>query len=75
MSRPNRADTWVTAFETSTYANSLFGTKTMRACDHQAQGVGLWAQAVAGQAPQPALMLKVTDTFAPAALFPDCPAK
>lgn len=69
------ADTWVTAFETSTYANSLFGTKTMRACDHQAQGVGLWAQAVAGQAPQPALMLKVTDTFAPAALFPDCPAK
>jgi hypothetical protein len=45
----------------------------MRACDHQALGVGLWAEAVKGAAPQPALMLKVTDTFPPAGLFPDCP--
>jgi branched-chain amino acid transport system substrate-binding protein len=63
----------VAAFEGSAHQDSLFGPKQMRACDHQAIGVGLWAEAVNGQAPQPPLMLKVTDTFAPEGLFPPCP--
>jgi branched-chain amino acid transport system substrate-binding protein len=67
------SEKWVTAFEGSSHTNSLFGPRQMRACDHQALGVGLWAEAVKGAAPQPALMLKVTDTFPPAGLFPDCP--
>lgn len=66
-------ETWVTAFEKSSYPDSLFGPKQMRACDHQALGVGLWAEAVAGHAPQPPLMLRVTDTFPAAGLYPDCP--
>ena len=67
------SEKWVTAFEGSSHTNSLFGPRQMRACDHQALGVGLWAEAVKGAAPQPVLMLKVTDTFPPAGLFPDCP--
>jgi ABC-type branched-subunit amino acid transport system substrate-binding protein len=67
------AEKWVTAFETSKYPESVFGPKEMRACDHQAIGVGLWAEAVKGAAPQPPLMLKVTDTFPPEGLFPACP--
>lgn len=66
-------ENWVTAFEGSAHGNSVFGPRQMRACDHQALGVGLWAEAVKGVAPQPALMLKVTDTFPPAGLYPDCP--
>lgn len=64
---------WVAAFENSTYANSVFGTKQMRACDHQGIGVGLWGEAVRGTPPQPPLMLKVTHTFPPEGLFPPCP--
>jgi ABC-type branched-subunit amino acid transport system substrate-binding protein len=67
------AEKWVAAFESSAYQDSLFGPKQMRACDHQAIGVGLWAEAVKGEPPQPALMLKVTDTFPSDGLFPPCP--
>lgn len=66
-------EAWVNAFAKSTYADSVFGARQMRACDHQAMGVGLWAEAVAGKAPQPPLLLKVTDTFPAAGLYPDCP--
>ncbi|MCZ7600297.1 MAG: ABC transporter substrate-binding protein [Gammaproteobacteria bacterium] len=64
---------WVAAFENSSHPDSVFGPTKMRACDHQAIGVGLWAEAVKGQPPQPALMLKVTDTFAPDNIYPACP--
>ena len=67
------SEAWVAAFEKSSYADSVFGARQMRACDHQAMGVGLWAEAAAGQAPQPPLLLKVTDTFPAAGLYPDCP--
>ena len=67
------AEKWVAAFEASTYQDSVFGPKQMRACDHQAIGVGLWAEAVKGEAPRPPLMLKVTDTFPSDGLFPPCP--
>lgn len=67
------AEKWIAAFENSTYKDSLFGPRTMRACDHQAIGVGLWAEAVKGTPPQPPLMLKVTHTFPAEGLFPACP--
>ena len=67
------SEKWIAAFEGSAHGNSVFGPRQMRACDHQALGVGLWAEAVAGTPPQPPLMLKVTDTFPPTALYPDCP--
>lgn len=67
------AEAWVKAFEGSSHASSLFGPRQMRACDHQALGVGLWAEAVKGAAPQPPLMLKVTDIFPATSLYPDCP--
>lgn len=66
-------EAWVNAFEKSSYAESVFGARQMRQCDHQALGVGLWAEAVTGQPPQPPLLLKVTDTFPPAGIYPDCP--
>ena len=64
---------WVSEFENSSHASSVFGSKKMRACDHQALGVGLWAEAVKGSPPHPELMLKVTDTFAPDNIYPACP--
>lgn len=66
-------ETWVQAFETSSRPSSVFGPRQMRACDHQALSVGLWAEAVKGQPPFPPLLLKVTDVFAPANLYPECP--
>lgn len=67
------ADAWVAAFENSEHPDSVFGPRKMRACDHQAMGIGLYAQAVAGGDPYPPLMLKVTDTFPPDNLYPECP--
>jgi branched-chain amino acid transport system substrate-binding protein len=67
------ADKWVAAFEESEHPGSVFGPRKMRACDNQAIGVGLWAQAVTGGDPYPPLMLKVTDTFPPDNLYPACP--
>lgn len=64
---------WVNAFEGHTYVNSVFGPRQMRACDHQALFVGLWAEAVQGTPPQPPYMLKVTDAFPAAGLYPECP--
>jgi len=66
-------ETWIQAFETSSRPNSVLGPRRMRACDHQAVGVGLWAEAVKGQPPYPPLMLKVTDVFPAANLYPECP--
>ena len=67
------SEKWVAAFEGSSHPNSVFGPRQMRACDHQAIGVGLWGEATKGQAPQPPLMLKITDTFPPEGLYPPCP--
>jgi len=64
---------WVNDFEKSSYANSVFGPSQMRACDHQATGVGLWAEAAKGSPPYPELILKVTSTFPPDNIYPACP--
>jgi len=66
------ADDWVTAFETSTYDKSVEGTKTMRACDHQAAQIGLFGKAVKGEAPYPDVTIDVTHTFEPELLFAPC---
>lgn len=67
------AEKWVVAFEGSAHPNSVFGPRNMRACDHQAIGIGLWGEAVKGAAPFPGLMLKVTDVFPPDNIYPSCP--
>ena len=64
---------WVAALVDSSHPTSVSGPRRMRACDHQASGVGLWGEATTGQAPQPPLMLKITDTFPPEGLYPPCP--
>jgi ABC-type branched-subunit amino acid transport system substrate-binding protein len=37
---------WIDAFVKSTRLNSVKGTKTMRACDNQAEQVGIWGKGV-----------------------------
>ena len=66
------SEAWVKAFEGSSPKESVFGPRQMRACDHQAIGVGLWTEGVKNTAPLPAHSFKVTDTFPPAGLYPDC---
>ena len=65
-------ETWVDAFETSVYENSVEGRKEMRACDHQAKQVGLWGEVVKGEAPLPDLTMKITEEFSANSLFSDC---
>ncbi len=65
-------EAWVDAFAGSTRANSIEGTKVMRACDHQALQIGLWGEVVEGEAPLPPLTMKITEVFQPEALFPPC---
>ncbi|MGX1309576.1 ABC-type branched-subunit amino acid transport system substrate-binding protein [Amorphus suaedae] len=66
------ADTWVKAFEASTYEKSVEGVKTMRACDHQAAQMGVFGKAVKGEAPYPDVTMDVTYTFEPDLLFAPC---
>lgn len=65
-------ETWVAAFEKSTRENSVEGTKTMRACDHQAMQTGLWAVVAKGQPGQPAYVMDVVKTFPPEQVFEPC---
>lgn len=66
-------EAWTKAFEGSSPSASVFGPRTMRACDHQAIGVGLWTEGVVNTAPLPTYSFKVTDTYPPAGLYADCP--
>lgn len=66
-------EAWVKAFEGSSPSASVFGSRQMRACDHQAIGVGLWTEGVQNTAPLPAYSFKVTDTFPSTGLYPECP--
>jgi len=66
-------DVWVAAFENSVYDKSLEGVKRMRACDHQAEQIGLFGKAVHGQSPLPEVTMDVTYRFEPALLFQACP--
>lgn len=64
---------WIDAFENSSYEASVFGPRSMRACDHQSQSLALWAEGIRGTAPLPPFLLKVVDTFPAAQLHTDCP--
>ncbi len=66
-------EAWVKAFEGSSPSASVFGPRQMRACDHQAVGVGLWTEGVQNTAPLPPFSFKVTDTYQPGGLYPECP--
>lgn len=60
------------AFSTSVWDKSIKGKRTMRACDHQATQNGYWAEIEKGPAGGPPYVLKVTNTFAPEAIFAPC---
>ncbi len=63
---------WVDAFAKSVRDNSLEGMKKMRECDHQASQDGLWGEVVAGMAPYPGYMMKITKVYPPKDIFEDC---
>jgi len=45
----------------------------MRACDGQAEQSGLFGAAIAGSDGQPAVTMRITETFSAAELFQPCP--
>ena len=63
---------WVDAFRTSVRSDSVEGAKRMRACDNQAEQVGLFGTAVAGSAGLPPVTMKVNETFTAQDLFKAC---
>ena len=63
---------WVEAFKTSVRNDSVEGSKRMRACDNQAEQVGLFGTAVAGSNGQPAVTMKITERFTAQDLFKPC---
>ncbi len=64
---------WIDAFETSVRENSLEGRKIMRACDHQAQQIGIFAETVKGQAPLPEYTMKIRRVFKAEEIARPCP--
>lgn len=65
-------DAWIKAFKTSKRENSVEGIKVMRACNNQAEQVGIYGRAVKGTEPMPPVVMEITDTFEPAKLFEPC---
>lgn len=63
---------WVDAFANSVRDTSVEGTKTMRACDHQAMQVGLWGEVVAGKPPYPNYVMKIVKVYQPNEVFEPC---
>lgn len=63
-------EVWIPKFEVSVRRDSVEGTKTMRACDHQALQNGYLAQVVAGTAPQPAYLMKIVAEYPGAEIMP-----
>ena len=63
---------WVEAFRTSVRNDSVEGSKRMRACDNQAEQVGLFGTAVAGSNGLPAVTMKITERFTAQDLFKPC---
>jgi branched-chain amino acid transport system substrate-binding protein len=63
---------WVDAFRGSVRENSIQGRKAMRACDNQAEQVGIWGRVTEGQSPMPPIMLRVESVFPADALYDRC---
>ena len=64
---------WVDAFRTSVRQDSVEGIKRMRACDNQAEQVGLFGTATAGSGSGPLITMKITESFQSQTLFKPCP--
>lgn len=64
---------WVEAFRNSVRNDSVEGSKRMRACDNQAEQVGLFGTAVAGTNGLPAVTMNITERFTAQDLFKPCP--
>jgi len=65
-------EAWVDAFRTSVRADSVEGEKRMRACDNQAEQVGLFGTAVAGTGDLPAITMQVSSSFSAQEFFTPC---
>ncbi|RJF69759.1 ABC transporter substrate-binding protein [Rhodopseudomonas palustris] len=63
---------WVDAFKTSVREDSVEGVKRIRACENQAEQVGLFGVAEAGSEGMPVVM-KVVETMPATTLFKPCP--
>ncbi|WP_430395963.1 ABC transporter substrate-binding protein [Ferrovibrio sp.] len=61
---------WVDAFRNSVRQDSVEGVKRMRACDNQAEQIGLFGTAVSGA--NASVTMKVVETFQSATLFKPC---
>jgi len=61
---------WVDAFRNSVRQDSVEGVKRMRACDNQAEQIGLFGTAVSGT--NASVTMKVVETFQSATLFKPC---
>lgn len=66
-------EAWVDAFESSEHLNSLEGKKTMRACDHQAQQIGIFGETVKGEGDLPEYTMRITRIFQPEEIAHPCP--
>lgn len=64
---------WVDAFRNSVRKDSVEGEKRMRACDNQAEQVGLFGIAQLGAGSDGPVVMKVTEQFSAAELFSPCP--
>jgi len=63
---------WVDAFRNSVRQDSVEGVKRMRACDNQAEQIGLFGTAEAGGGEGLAVVMKVAETFPAQTLFKPC---
>jgi branched-chain amino acid transport system substrate-binding protein len=63
---------WVEAFKASVRNDSVEGSKRMRACDNQAEQVGLFGTAVTGGNGLPPVTMKITERFTAQDLFKPC---
>lgn len=61
---------WVDAFRSSVRQDSVEGVKRMRACDNQAEQIGLFGTAVGGA--NASVTMKVVETFQAGSLFKPC---
>ena len=68
-----RSEDWMNAFQNSSWEHSIVGSRTMRACDHQALVPGFIAEVGTGQAPSPKYTMNVLKTLAPQTIAAPCP--
>ncbi|WP_428245391.1 ABC transporter substrate-binding protein [Ferrovibrio sp.] len=61
---------WVDAFRSSVRQDSVEGVKRMRACDNQAEQIGLFGTAIGGA--NSSVTMKVVETFQAGSLFKPC---